>query len=89
LKAKTKALNAGRSNNSTYTGVYWMSNEWKVRLRIDGVRETLGNFGTEKECARAYDNCVIHHELGRPCNFVDAKEHYAVVSCNIFYRSHD
>ena len=42
---------------------------WRTRIQLGGKKTSLGYFDDESKAARAYDDCVVEHKLGRPLNF--------------------
>jgi hypothetical protein len=46
----------------------WKNKPWRVDLRIDKKRKTIGSYRTELEAAQAYNNYVLKHNLNRPLN---------------------
>ena len=64
-----KELKAGSKRSSIYNGVSWNRNKnnWKVRIRVDGIIVNLGSFTDEKDAARKYDEFAAL--VGKPLNF--------------------
>ena len=63
---------AGSNNETGYRGVYKNKNRFRAQIQIDGRNRNLGNFGTTKEAAIAWDLAAI--EAKRPkssLNFPD------------------
>jgi len=59
----------GPGITSQYKGVNWdkSAKKWKVQIKIDTKKTTIGRFDDEEAAARAYDRKAA--PLGRPLNF--------------------
>ncbi len=68
-----------RSNTSGFRGVYWhkRSSKWQAQIGVRGRMRYLGDFGTAREAAIAYDEAAVKHngafaQLNFPPEKVDA-----------------
>jgi hypothetical protein len=61
-KRKCGCMN-GKNTSSKFKGVNWHSihNRWMSRIKINGIRKSLGSFKIEKDAAIAYNNAAIEY----------------------------
>jgi len=72
-KSKYRLSDGRHEYSSSYRGVYWnkSSGTWRARIWIHGKSQHIGNYETEIEAAKAYDQRALLIGRYKTLNFQD------------------